>query len=121
MRRYIVIAPYEGDPAEGFTSPTLVAPLDKVELVQPDTGDLYPDAPATSCLVSIGCNAADVIAVDLALVVLGTDKVDEVERYNSLVLNGGEDSIRAYAAPLLAEMDAAFASMGLDSVVIENA
>jgi hypothetical protein len=121
MRRYIVSPPYAGDPTEGPTMPNLVAPLDKVELVQPDSGDLYPPAPAATVYASIGCNDADVMAADLALVVLGADKVADVEMFNNLTQMGGEDYIRAYCEPLLAEMDAAFAAMGLEAVVIEDA
>lgn len=106
MRRYIFLFAYDGDPTEGYTSPRLPEPFDKTELVQPDTGDLYPDPPANHVLVGVGCNALDMADYNLAeaerVAAETPSTVDGVDAYNSAVAS--LPSIRTYAAAVREEL-----------------
>lgn len=57
MLRHVFLLPYDGDPTEGYTVPT--SGFDKSELVQPDSGALYPAPPADSVLVGLGSDEHD--------------------------------------------------------------
>lgn len=124
MIRYIFVFPYDGDPTAGPTVPTLPAPLDKAELVQPDSGALYPDPPADSVLVGLGCNALDTLNDALtraeALAAGPTPSLAaDVDAYNAAVqgLPSMRDQIAAIRAELLPQMDAAAASLVADGFV----
>lgn len=119
MLRHAFIIAYDGDqtyetPASGF---------DLSELIQPDSGDLYPDLPADTIVVGFGSADHDLLAVELSryerLVADGASTVAEVDAYNAAVQN--IDAIRAaYAAkmaPLEADMQTWAAQLESDGFV----
>ena len=121
MRRYIFPLPYAGDPTKGYVTPSLPAPLDKSELVQPATGALYPPAPASHVLVGLGCNALDLVedshAKAAALVAAGTpSRPADVPAFNqaSQSLPALKAAFDAEYARLVPLMDAAAAELAAD-------
>lgn len=104
MRRYIYPLPYEGDPTQGWTTPSLPSPLDKCELVQPASGDMYPPAPADMVLVGVGCNELDAEEVEY-------DAGMFLDLGDLAALQASHDATRTRLIPL---MDAAAAELVAD-------